>query len=158
MQGKTHYLNGQKIYEQKGAILTYFFKTGIVKAKGKYVNGIMDGKWIFNRESGDLWQVGHFKKGVKNGSWVRYNKVCALEHEALYKDGKLVKPETKSAFPKTSKPAERALANARITKLEQLAKYTESQILKLHGMGPKAVDILKKALKEKGLAFRNNRE
>lgn len=101
MQKKTHYTNGQKMYEQKGSTLTYFFKTGIIKAKGKSVGGAMDGKWIFNRESGSLWQVGHFKKGVKHGSWVRYNKVGVLEHEAQYLDGKLVKLEKKASFKKS---------------------------------------------------------
>jgi DNA-directed RNA polymerase alpha subunit len=52
-----------------------------------------------------------------------------------------------------SKPAERALAGAGYTRLEQLAKARESDLLKLHGMGPKAMDALKKALAEKGLSF-----
>src|SRR5687767_8357150 len=46
------YKNGQLISEQKGNVLTYYFKTGLVKAKGKSVEGSMEGKWIFNRESG----------------------------------------------------------------------------------------------------------
>jgi hypothetical protein len=34
MQGKTHYANGQPIFRQEGDTLTYFFKTGLKKARG----------------------------------------------------------------------------------------------------------------------------
>ncbi len=50
-------------------------------------------------------------------------------------------------------PAQRALAGAGYTHLEQLAKAREIDLLKLHGMGPKASDALKMALAEKGLSF-----
>lgn len=59
-----------------------------------------------------------------------------------------------SPFPKTSAPAERALVNTKITRLEQLTQYSEKEILALHGMGPKAVGILKQALKAKKLSFK----
>jgi DNA-directed RNA polymerase alpha subunit len=58
-----------------------------------------------------------------------------------------------SDLPKTSKPANRELHNAGFYRLEQFTKVTESDILKIHGVGPKAVRILKEALKEKGLSF-----
>ncbi len=51
-------------------------------------------------------------------------------------------------------PAQRALAGAGITQLEQLAKWTESDLLALHGMGPKAIGLLRDALRAKGLAFK----
>lgn len=34
-----HYVNGQKVFEQKGNIRTYFFKTEKIRAKGKFVDG-----------------------------------------------------------------------------------------------------------------------
>jgi DNA-directed RNA polymerase alpha subunit len=52
-----------------------------------------------------------------------------------------------------SEPARRALAGAGIQNLQQLSTHSETQIKKLHGMGPKGIDLLKKALLEKGLAF-----
>ena len=61
------------------------------------------------------------------------------------------KPE--SDLPKISKPATRALTNAGYYRLEQFSNVTESDILKLHGVGPKGVRILKDALKEIGLSF-----
>lgn len=51
-------------------------------------------------------------------------------------------------------PARRALENAGIISEEQLAKYTEKEILKLHGMGPSSIPKLKAALAKKGLQFK----
>lgn len=56
-------------------------------------------------------------------------------------------------FPKTSNPALRALNNAGYTHLEQLTEVSEQDLLKLHGMGPKAIRILRAALEERGLSF-----
>lgn len=59
-----------------------------------------------------------------------------------------------NAFPKMSNPALRALNNAGYTRLEQLTQASETELAKLHGMGPKALGILKGALQEKGLSFK----
>jgi hypothetical protein len=63
----------------------------------------------------------------------------------------MTQPETD--FPKTSQPALRALIAAGYTRLEQLTNITEADLLKLHGMGPKAVRILREALEAKGWSF-----
>ena len=47
------YKNGQLISEQKGKTLTYYFQTGEIKAKGKSIDGVMEGKWICIRLAGD---------------------------------------------------------------------------------------------------------
>jgi hypothetical protein len=60
----------------------------------------------------------------------------------------------KSDFPKLSAPALRALHNAHIPSLSELAKHTEKEVLALHGMGPGSFPILRDALQEKGLDFR----
>ena len=52
-------------------------------------------------------------------------------------------------------PARRALAAAGVTRLEQLTRISEAELLALHGMGPKAVRLLKAALAERGLALAN---
>jgi uncharacterized protein (TIGR02246 family) len=52
-----------------------------------------------------------------------------------------------------ARPAQRALAEAGYTRLEQLTWVTEDEVLELHGMGPKALDQLRRALAEKGLSF-----
>ncbi|RJP66598.1 MAG: hypothetical protein C4539_11200 [Ignavibacteriales bacterium] len=51
-------------------------------------------------------------------------------------------------------PAIRALESKKISTLKQLSKYSESEILKLHGMGKNAITTLKKAMKTEGLAFK----
>jgi hypothetical protein len=50
-------------------------------------------------------------------------------------------------------PARRALAQAGYTRLDQLARVGEAELLGLHGMGPKALDQLRRALAARGLAF-----
>lgn len=52
-----------------------------------------------------------------------------------------------------SAPARRALANAGYERLEQLARVREADIKRLHGMGPTAVEQLRKALASRGLSF-----
>ncbi|GAA4829728.1 hypothetical protein GCM10023310_03380 [Paenibacillus vulneris] len=52
-----------------------------------------------------------------------------------------------------AKPAVRALTGAGYVRLEQFAKLKESEVLQLHGMGPKAMELLRRALAEKGLSF-----
>jgi len=52
-----------------------------------------------------------------------------------------------------AKPAQRALAGAGFVRLEQLAELSQAEVMRLHGMGPKAFDQLRRALAAKGLAF-----
>lgn len=49
------------------------------------------------------------------------------------------------------KPALRALAAAGISKLEELSAISEKELLILHGMGPKAIRIIKEELEKKGM-------
>jgi len=55
--------------------------------------------------------------------------------------------------PGLSQPALRALALAGHTCLADLARVSEAELLALHGVGPKAIRILRPALAERGLAF-----
>lgn len=52
-------------------------------------------------------------------------------------------------------PARRALERENIRTLEDLAKWTEKDILNLHGMGPSSIPKLKKALSEYDLTFKS---
>ena len=62
-----------------------------------------------------------------------------------------------SDLPKLSAPAQRALASIGVQRLEQITKYKESEIKKLHGLGPSTIKSLHAALKAKGLAFANEK-
>ena len=57
-----------------------------------------------------------------------------------------------------SAPAQRALAGAGYARIEQLAAATEADILKLHGIGPSAMPLLREALAAKGLSFQGKAE
>lgn len=55
-----------------------------------------------------------------------------------------------------SAPARRALEREGISTLNDLSKYSEKELLQLHGMGPSAVVKLKMELRKQKLSFRNS--
>lgn len=95
------------------------------------------------------------KKGVK--------KICSRGHE-FYKSSDCpvcpkcwpgYKKKLQSDFPAAlASPALRALNEAKIKKLADVANFSESELLALHGMGAKGIGILKDALNEIGLSFK----
>ena len=68
---------------------------------------------------------------------------------------RVTKEQSDSAFPEgVAKPALRALASVGVTRLEQVTRFSEAELRALHGMGPKAIGLIKAALRsqEKTLA------
>jgi len=60
-----------------------------------------------------------------------------------------------SDLPKDlASPAQRALTGAGIWRLEQLTDLSEAEVMQLHGIGPKALDQLRRALAARGLGFK----
>lgn len=58
-------------------------------------------------------------------------------------------------FPRgIGNPARRALEHAAYTNLKQLTKVSEAELGQLHGMGPKALGILRDTLEAKGWSFK----
>ncbi|MBO9129394.1 DNA-binding protein [Bacillus sp. 165] len=57
--------------------------------------------------------------------------------------------------PGLAKPAQRALKGAGYLRLEQFTTVSESDVLQLHGMGPKALEQIRRSLADKGLSFQN---
>ncbi len=55
--------------------------------------------------------------------------------------------------PGIGKPAFRALTAAGFTRLDQFARVKEADLLQLHGVGPKAVGVLRNALEARGQSF-----
>jgi antitoxin component YwqK of YwqJK toxin-antitoxin module len=88
MIGEKTYKNGQIVSKLENDRLTYYFKTGIVKAEGAFLDGLMEGEWRFFREDGQLWQVGHFWAGEKHGSWIRYDRNGQVEYDEQFVNGK----------------------------------------------------------------------
>lgn len=88
MLGKTHYANGQKVYDLDGALLRYFYKSGALKAEGRYEGGMMQGEWRFYGETGVLLQTGVFRDNMKNGLWIRFNQEGQIVYREEFADGK----------------------------------------------------------------------
>lgn len=59
-------------------------------------------------------------------------------------------------LPSIGRPARGALAAQGVTTLEQVARLSERELLAIHGVGPKAVRLLRPALAEAGLALRED--
>ncbi len=59
-------------------------------------------------------------------------------------------------FPKIGNPALSALDHSGIHHFTDLTKYSEKELLALHGFGPKALGILRNSLSERGLSFKKN--
>lgn len=57
-------------------------------------------------------------------------------------------------LPPVGRPATAALERAGITTLPQVAALSAAELLALHGVGPKAVRLLREALAGEGLALR----
>lgn len=60
-------------------------------------------------------------------------------------------------FPKLGAPALRALERIGVSSLSDLTKFTEKDLLALHGFGPRALGILRSELEENGLSFARNK-
>lgn len=63
------------------------------------------------------------------------------------------KAAPEDSLPKIGSPATRALASIGITRLSQVTRVTKAELSELHGVGPKALGILEKALAEQGRSF-----
>jgi hypothetical protein len=61
---------------------------------------------------------------------------------------------TEGFLAKLGAPARRALENHGIQSLDQLATFSEKDILKLHGIGKSTIPKLKAALDQVGLTFK----
>ena len=62
------------------------------------------------------------------------------------------------AFPRgVASPALRALASVGVSRLDQVTRFSETELLALHGMGPKALGIIKAALRAQGKSLANEK-
>ena len=55
-------------------------------------------------------------------------------------------------------PARRALVGAGYLRLEQLTEITEDEVKQLHGIGPKPIGLLRRALETLGLSFADEKK
>ncbi len=87
-------------------------------------------------------------KTCPNGHSFEKSSVCPVC--PICEKQKAVNPD----FARLSAPARRALANAGIAKLKDLTRFSEADLLRLHGIGPSAMPILRAALKKVKLSFK----
>lgn len=57
---------------------------------------------------------------------------------------------------KLSSSARNALLHKGMDTLQKLSNYTEKEILKIHGIGPASLPVMRASLEEKGLSFKDN--
>lgn len=63
-------------------------------------------------------------------------------------------PDPDTDFPRgIGRPATNALVHAGYRRLDELTALREAEVLALHGVGPKAVRVLREALAARGLTF-----
>ena len=68
------------------------------------------------------------------------------------------KGKVESAFPKgVGNPALRAIASVGVRRLDQATRFSETELLALHGMGPKALGIIMAALRAQGKSLARDR-
>ena len=66
--------------------------------------------------------------------------------------------QTEPDFPKgVAKPALRALASVGVTRVDQAARFTKSELQALHGMGPKAIRLIEAELRAGGKSFKREK-
>ncbi len=61
-------------------------------------------------------------------------------------------------LPKIGRPATQALNDIGVVTLEEVAQYERTTLLGIHGIGPKAIEILHEALTDIDLNFKNEME
>lgn len=89
-------------------------------------------------------------------------KICEKGHE-FYKSSDCPtcpiceneRKPVKGFLSSVSAPARRALEGKGITTLLALSKYSEKELLGLHGFGASTIPILRSALEAEGLAFKS---
>ena len=61
------------LYPKKTGEYLEFYADGVLKAKGKYKSGKLDGDWKWFRKTGVIMRSGSFKKGEQVGTWITYD-------------------------------------------------------------------------------------
>ena len=66
-------------------------------------------------------------------------------------------PDSSSLPARIGRPALRALTAAGVTSLHDLSQWRESDLMQLHGVGARAVSLLRQALEDAGASLRQDR-
>lgn len=109
-------------------------------------------KMVLFRVQQDQFKTNSLKslRTCKNGHQYYKSASCPVCPECEKQNKK-----KENVFSNLSAPALRALKNAGIKNLNDLSKFSQNDILELHGMGPASIPKLKKALELSGLKFKS---
>lgn len=86
-----HYRNGQIKFQDFGGVRTIYFMGGNIKARGPFDGKNMQGEWQFFKNTTRLWQIGHYRDGLKDGKWMRFTDEGIIEKTQNFKDDELLK-------------------------------------------------------------------
>ena len=100
---------------------------------------------------GSLWSSSGYSNVFGSGRRMLQRRRSSATSSPMTKS---IHPNAAAFPPGVSGPALRALHGAGIGSLADLAKWSEQELAKLHGMGPKALGVLKAALKAQGHSLR----
>ncbi len=64
-----------------------YYDNGQLNWKGFYLNGEIEGKWIFYNEKGAIKEIRNYKGGKEDGKWIFYDEKGAVKTIRTYKDG-----------------------------------------------------------------------
>lgn len=103
------------------------------------------------------------KENIEKANNKKQLKTCQFGHQFYKSSSCLTCPicakqskSTSNFMSVLSAPARRALENEGIKTIKQLSKYTEKDLLALHGIGPSSIPKLKQVLVSEGLKLKNN--
>lgn len=160
---------------RKGKMVLVFHHPSVVKFHSPYLDGGYKDRRLFWFDSmkaiqsaeKDLVKVIRFivseieqKSTSKNSSENGVLKVCRQGHRFYKSSDCPVCPKCESLKKGSgflngiSAPARRALENEGIKTLKTLSKYTEKDLLQLHGFGKSSLPALKNALRAAGLRLK----
>lgn len=71
----------------KEGLNTFYYKDGVIKAKGYYANGLKEGEWQSFYESGKLWSDEFFTHGLPDGKITVYYENGQKYYEGEFKAG-----------------------------------------------------------------------
>lgn len=60
-------------YPKKSGEYLEFYANGVLKAKGRYKGGKLNGDWEWFRKTGVIMRSGSFKNGEQSGTWITYD-------------------------------------------------------------------------------------
>jgi len=101
------------------------------------------------------------KENLKKAESKKNLQTCSKGHKYLKSSDCPTCPICEASNPNDgflsllSAPARRGLTSKGIMTLKQLAKFSEKEILELHGIGPSSLPKLRSALTAAGLSFKN---